>query len=203
MTPNAVRRTARSGSHLTLVTTDITEPAVDESEQPRGKHAAPAYPLPIAGSATVRALMALGAVLSAVGLSIGRADAALHHQAQEKPAEAQADTTPDVTDTPVMHTVVAAAPAAPIVAVAARTRTSPGHWDPVNKPVVTRTYMAAPVQGTGKHRRQPTVEHTGNLTTRATGRHRRTTTQGHVNTPQTRGNLLPTVVIQLPVSHVI
>lgn len=201
MTPDAVRRSPRSGSHLTLVTTDITEPDLDtEGEQTGGKHAAPSVMLPIAGSATVRALMALGAVLSAVGLSIGRADAALHHEVKGKPAEAQADTVPDTTDD---APATGAAPIVRIVSTTAVARTSPARWEPAAKPVTTRTYRSTPVQGTGKHRRQGAAEHMGTFTGHASGRHRRVDPQGHANRPVNSRNTLAGVVIRLPVSNVI
>ena len=201
MTPNAVRRTSRSGSHLTLVITDTTALDIDaESDEPKGKHAAPSVMLPIAGSATVRALMALGAVLSAVGLSIGRADAALHHEAKDKPVESQADTVPDTPDEP---TAPGVAPTARIVSTAAITRTSPVRWEPASKSATTRTYMSTPVQGTGKHRRHGTVEHTGTFTGYTPGRHRRMDSQGHTNKPMSSTNTLAGVVVRLPVSNVI
>ncbi|MEU2426918.1 hypothetical protein ABZ619_38900 [Streptomyces sp. NPDC007851] len=201
MTPNAARRAPRRSSHLSLVTADTTETATDgeEGQETQGKHAAPHCPLPIAGSATVRALLALGAILSAVGLTVGKADAVLSHESQDRPVEAEADmdSTPD---TPA--STVVAAPAAPIAAVAV-TRTSPAHWAPASKPVKTHTYLAAPVQGTGKHRRPTTGEHPERMTMRAPGRHRRTDAPGHAHKPQTRGNALPGFVVSLPVSHVI
>ncbi|MEU1372015.1 hypothetical protein ABZ454_38915, partial [Streptomyces sp. NPDC005803] len=78
--PNAARRPARDGrAHLTLVTSQ-GEPAqagpADNDRQPAGRHAAPAARIvPPAGSATMRALIALGAVLTAIGCSVGRAEA--------------------------------------------------------------------------------------------------------------------------------
>ncbi|MGR3875787.1 hypothetical protein ACUXZZ_45460 (plasmid) [Streptomyces graminifolii] len=201
MTPNAARRTPRSGSHLTLVTTDMTEPdAPVASEQPRAKHAAPSVTLPIAGSATVRALMALGAVLSAVGLTIGRADAA-RHEVQGKPVEAaQPDTSADIPEAPAVPEVV---PAARIVSTSAIVRTAPERWEPASKPVATRTYRSAPVPGTGKHRRQGALEHAGTFAAHTPGRHRRVTPQGHGIKPLTSKNMHTGVVIGLPVSNVV
>ncbi|MEW2301999.1 hypothetical protein AB0958_18835 [Streptomyces sp. NPDC006655] len=203
MSPTAARRAARRASHLSLVTVDTTDTATDDEgePEPRGKHAAPNCPLPIAGSATVRALLALGAVLSAVGLTVGKADAVLSHESQDRPVEAEADmdSTPDTPVTPT--TTVVSAPTAPITA--AVPRTSPAHWAPAAKPVETHTYIAAPVQGTGKHRKPTTGEHHERMTMRAPGRHRRVDPPGHGCKPQTRGNILPGAVVPLPVSHVI
>jgi hypothetical protein len=208
MSPNAARRTPRRSSHLTLVTIDTTEPVlVDvESEPPSGKHAAPPCPLPIAGSATVRALMALGALVSALGLSMGRADAAFRsHEHQGRPVEAEADTEPDTAPhtAPATTAKVVAAPAAPIVVTAAVSRTSPGHWEPVTKTVKTHSYITTPVPGNGRHRKQSSGEHMEHTTMRAPGRHRREDTPGHMHKPKSCGNSMSMEVKPRPVGHAI
>lgn len=165
--PNAARRPVRSGgTHLYLVTEQDgpDAPAVDDSERQQGKHAAPK--LPLAGSATVRALLALGALLSAIGLSIGRADAVRSHHASEE--QATDPETPPVVDGP------AVVPQPPREATAAQA-TAAGYWAPTRAPVKAVTYkLPASAAGSGRHRapRAGRVESTGPIT--PAGKHRRT-----------------------------
>jgi hypothetical protein len=188
--PNAVRRPARDGgAHLTLVT-DQDEPApagpADDDRQPAGRHAAPVVRVPLAGSATMRALMALGAVLSAVGLSFGTAGAALGFDGQEIE---EAD--PDIAPVPEAIAPIDPAPSTPTTpahaAPAVAARTAPGHWAPAIKPVKAHTYkLSAPVTpGTGRHRKPVSAEGPGEQSpvTGQPGRHRHTQT----HTPQTPG----------------
>ncbi|MFF1284281.1 hypothetical protein ACFVY4_26510 [Streptomyces sp. NPDC058299] len=178
MNPNAVRpgtRSTRRGSHLTLVSADVPEtPADGDDERQRGRHAAPVTRLPVAGSATVRALMALGALLSAVGISFGKAEAVLSHGAHEHPVEAEP--MPDPSSQPVLvaadtTTAASAAPA----------QTAPGYWAPAIKPVESRVYrLSTPIPGTGRHRRSAATAGWGEWNPDAwphpTGRHRKSGT---------------------------
>lgn len=182
--PNATRRPGRDSAHLTLVITQ-DEPTVPvaETRPTSGRHAAPAVRVPLAGSATMRALMALGAVLSAIGFSIGRADAVLQSHEQLEEAEPDfapvpeavlppAEAVPD--SAPAAPAPVAKAPGAkPAAAVqATASRTTPGHWEPAIAPVKAYTYkLPEPVRSTGKHRK-PGAADDERKDRRTHGRHR-------------------------------
>jgi hypothetical protein len=178
MTLNAARpgtRTTRRGdTHLTLVTVDTRDTATeDDTERQRGKHAAPATRLPVAGSATVRALMALGALLSAVGFSFGKAEAVLSHQGQDQqPTEADS-----VLPTDSRSVLVATGTAAP---AATEERSAPGHWAPAITTAKVRVFkLSTPITGTGRHRRPAATDGWGERnpdTWRPTGRHRKLVT---------------------------
>jgi hypothetical protein len=176
MSPNAASHRPRShrrgASHLSLVTDETpATPVVADAEDTGPKHAAPAPPLLVAGSATVRALIALGAILSAIGLSFGKAEAL---EAAFIPDEASAEAEPDVpTDT--VDDGVPAAPAyvVPAAMIAATgSRATPGTWTPTVTPAETRTYTVA--VPTGRHRGQADRDEYRHAHDGPTGRHRRT-----------------------------
>jgi hypothetical protein len=186
MSANAARpghRATRTGTHLTLITGGMPGPQ-DDSKQ-AAEPTAPVRRMPPAGSATVRALIALGALLSALGMSVGKAEAVLGgHAVRDRPVEADPDipALPEVATAPVP--VAPAAPAAPAVPVAANTghtvtaataRTVPGHWAPAVKPVEAHVYkLSTPVPGTGRHRKTGTDETADtHVSTKPTGRHRK------------------------------
>ncbi|MFD0032513.1 hypothetical protein ACFVJK_30450 [Streptomyces sp. NPDC127172] len=153
--------------------TDQDEPALagpaDDDRQPGGRHAAPVVRVPLAGSATMRALIALGAVLSAIGISIGTAGAALGF---DEPPMEEAD--PDFA--PVPEAVMPDAPADAVSAAASGT--AAGHWAPAIRPVKAHTYKLSapiPVADAGRHRKPASTEGQGeqNPDTGQPGRHRK------------------------------
>jgi hypothetical protein len=162
----APRRSARDGrAHLTLVT-DRDEPDGQADDEPQGaKHAAP-RPLLMAGSATVRALMALGALLSAIGLSIGKADALRAH---DQPLEEA-----DPAEQP--------APKAGLTGTGGTTKGSAGYWAPTTRPALTASYAVKAPPPTGKHRKSASTEGWGEWNPdqweRPTGRHRKSPAHG-------------------------
>jgi hypothetical protein len=177
--PNAARRPARDGrAHLTLVT-DQDEPVVPavDDRQPVGRHAAPTVRVPLAGSATMRALLALGAVLSAIALSFGKADAVIGSDHLLEEAE------PDIPEPEVVAPIAPAdtTPAAPADAKpAVASGTTAGHWAPAIKPVTAHTYKLPepiePAPGPGRHRKSASADGRGdrerNRDDRSSGRHR-------------------------------
>jgi hypothetical protein len=97
----------------------------------------------------MRALLALGALVSVLGLSIGRAEAVLSHTPAEAEPEEPAAPAPGAASlTPT--------PATPATAPKSRTA---GHWAPAVEPVKSHTYtLAAPIPGTGRHRKPAATE---------------------------------------------
>lgn len=185
MSPNAAsprpRSHRRGTSHLSLVTdeTPVT-PAVADDEATGPKHAAPAPRLMVAGSATMRALIGLGAILSALGLSFGKAqalEAAL--LPNDAPAEAEPEVPGDNTATDPAHKAPATG-----TETSARKISAPGTWTPTVTPAVTRTYtIPAPA---GRHRGQADADEYNHVHERPTGRHRGNGQHGGHNRPRSR-----------------
>ncbi|MFG3287281.1 hypothetical protein ACGF3G_00460 [Streptomyces sp. NPDC048179] len=171
-----LRNSRRGASHLTLVTDDastLTIRVADvelPAEPAAGRHAAP-RPLPVTGSVTMRALLALGALAAILGLCTGRAEAVYGSPDKSRdPTEADPEP-PAAVDT---LTTTADEP---------KTRTAAGSWEPAVKPVQVHTFTVTPADpGTGKHRRpdKPAAEDKGDRDEwkRPDGRHRRPGTPG-------------------------
>jgi hypothetical protein len=234
MSPNAAPRPRshrRGGNHLTLVTNETLAALATAADDQRttGAHAAPAPRVMVAGSSTMRALIALGALLSAIGFSIGKAEALLAHEGSDNPAEAEPDVAvPPAGEAPAKP--VEKAPAAtktpaktaPAVKTAAKTtaaakvtaavsRTAPGQWAPAVEPVEAHTYTLAAPAPTGRHRGEAASDRHewGHAHDRPTGRHRRTTQHGAKHKPKSRhdgttrpaGKARPTVTTPAATGH--
>ncbi|MHB9861955.1 hypothetical protein [Streptomyces sp. YIM S03343] len=177
--PHATHRRTRSGgTHLTLVTNEADAASDDDNEQQSGKHAAPPRPLMVAGSATVRALMALGALLAALGVSIGRADAVLSRDQPLEEAEPPEQPTPRVA----------------LTGTGANTAGMAGYWAPATKPVVAASYRVHTPAPTGRHRNSSAAEGSGerkpDTGEKPTGRHRKP----HTHTSKHHSPHTPTAV---------
>jgi len=144
MTPDAARpRSVRGGTaRLTLVpspgedtdtkTTDTQPPVTDAVRHRR---------LSVAGSATVRALIALGALSGAVGIPVSRADAV--YKSHEEPDRVEAD--------PGSASLVDTAP--PARAAAHTVTASAGSWAPAHTTTVAYRTTPKVTAGTGRHRK--------------------------------------------------
>jgi hypothetical protein len=204
MSPNAAsprpRSHRRGASHLSLVTDETPATpviaviaSVKDDEGTGGRHAAPAPGPFVAGSATMRALIALGAILSAIGLSLGKAEALesvfIH---DDGPAEAEPDVPVDnvdivpvapaapVAEVPVQKTAAktsttteAAAPARAKAVAAVAPKTEPGTWTPTVAPAETQTYTFTTPAPHGRHRGQADHDEDHNTYDGPTGRHRK------------------------------
>ncbi|MFE5037186.1 hypothetical protein [Streptomyces sp. NPDC056683] len=172
------RNSRRGGNHLTLVTDDMPTLTLTVGDVPvpatpaAGRHAAPRT-LPVTGSVTMRALLALGALATILGLCTGRAEAM--YGAPDKshdPAEADPDLDPEQ---PVKVDGLTTTTDVP------KTRTSAGSWAPTVEPVQVHTFTITPADSaTGRHRKPAATEGWGawNPDTwgRPAGRHRKPNT---------------------------
>lgn len=173
---------ATGGRHLRLVV-DQETPADDDHDRPTAQHAKPAVRVPLAGSATVRALLAIGALASLLGVAVGRAEARTPllsdpvEQADPQPdtatlkvavedADADTDTGSGSTSTTEHSTTRPA------------TATAAAQWTPTVKADV-RTYTPTVSPGTGRHRKPSTQQ--GESSTQPVGsdQHRNAQTERH------------------------
>jgi hypothetical protein len=168
--PNAAPRRLDGRAHLTLVTDQDEPTGPADNEQPAGRHAAP-RPLMTAGSATVRALMALGALLSALGLSIGKAEASFFPDQPLEEADPPEGPAPTVAPTRADDS----------------TGGSAGYWAPSTRPVVAVAYTVQAPAPTGRHRKSAGTEGWGEWNPDSwgtpTGRHRKPHTDGKHHHP--------------------
>ncbi|MFI5814829.1 hypothetical protein ACIA7S_28215 [Streptomyces sp. NPDC051643] len=186
---NAVDRPVRDGrGHLTLVPQEApAAPTGDNSNQePAAPKAERLRMVPLPGSATMRALIALGALASAFGFSVGRAEAVFG--SPDAPIE-QADPSDALIPEASMPAATAthhATTDAPKVKAAVSTGTvvnaepvvAAGKWAPATRHPVQVTYKALD-PGPGRHRKPHTERPTGGSPVGGPGRHRRTNGAGH------------------------
>jgi hypothetical protein len=197
MSPNAAsprpRSHRRGASHLSLVTDETpAAPAVADDEGTGPKHAAPA-PRMVAGSATMRALIGLGAILSAFGLSFGKAQALeaafIPDASVEAEPEVPTDAVDDIPAAPADNapaTTGVPAQKAAAKTTAAGAHTTPGTWNPTVTLAATRTYTVVAEPPHGRHRGQADRDESRHAGDRPTGRHRRSGQHGAHNRPRSR-----------------
>lgn len=207
-TSDAIRRPAREGrGHLTLVTSQDTPaaPAEDDNDPEPVQQAPRVRMVPMAGSATVRALIALGALASALGLSTGKAQAVFGFPDNTPMEQADPSDVP-VVEEPMPAVVgthrAAAAPEMPAATV--KTVTDAGQWTPATtRRPVTVAYKALPA-GTGRHRKPSTERPSAGSPASGPGRHRRTSSNGHHHHHRgtTRAAATVNVGAPVPLTHV-
>lgn len=163
---HASGRPARDGSHLTLVASqDAPAPGQDATKDDAPRPAEQPRALAIAGSVTARALIALGALASALGVPLHKGDV-VYKTHEVSPGTSVDESEPGEDNAPVNTTGAAHTSAG-------TTRVSAGYWTPAIKPVQVVVYkLPAPIQGTGRHRK-PTTEHHTHTHAHGVGRHRK------------------------------
>ncbi|RPE39769.1 hypothetical protein EDD90_2787 [Streptomyces sp. Ag109_O5-1] len=141
---NAASRRHDGRAHLTLVI-DQEQPTAlaEDDEQERARRAAP-RPIMVAGSATVRALMALGALLTALGMSFGKAEAVLSHDQPREEA--------DPPEEDALRSFLAA------TGSDGTTSSNAGYWAPTTRPKTAVSYNVLPAAPTGRHRKSAAAE---------------------------------------------